>query len=100
MVNYIADNKLKFDYNSSLANYHIKYPQTVVNFDLNKGKQLYVKCDSGLICLCHGGYSDSKIKIKRIKLCKANISPNREVNSTSLSMYCTTRDAKVSFLTL
>ena len=84
---------MKFDYSSSLANDHIKYPQPGVTVDPKKGEQSHVKFASGIIFLWHIRYSDSRIK--NAKTCKANISTNRVENSTAIGTCCITHDAKV-----
>ena len=61
-VNNSVDKKMKFDYSSSLANDHIKYPQPGVTVDPKKGEQSHVKFASGIIFLWHIRYSDSRIK--------------------------------------
>ena len=39
---------LRFDFNYSLANDHTKYPQPVVNFDLNNNKKVHVTYSDGM----------------------------------------------------
>ena len=41
-LNSVVDNELRFGYNYSQANNHIKYPKPVLNFDLNKAKKACV----------------------------------------------------------
>ena len=76
-LNYVIYNKRNLDCNSSIYNYYIKYPQPVVIFDLKKLKKLHATYYDDLKYPQDGGYSDSTIKGKHIKLSKSNMHPNK-----------------------
>ena len=48
-VNEIINSKMKNDLNSSLAEYHIKHPQQVATFDINKGENVCMTYPYGLV---------------------------------------------------
>ena len=61
-VNDLIDKKLKFNYNYNLANDHIKYPQLIATFEINKGNKACITYAYLLTCLWDSVSYDITIK--------------------------------------